>query len=177
MNRRRLLASLSGLAIAAALSPPETAAAVLCPSPPRTRRRPDRTVQLGRVRIDDYAWLKDPNWKAVWRDPSVLAPDIKADLQAENAYADQILKPTVALQGRLVEEIEARTPVALSDAPQQDGVYDYYAQTGGQYPLYLRRRRGGGPQEVLFDAEDAALRGAKAGRSYLFPAPSPMGRR
>jgi oligopeptidase B len=40
--------------------------------PPTARKRPKRVVQLGRVRVDDYAWLKDPQWKTVWRDPSVL---------------------------------------------------------------------------------------------------------
>jgi hypothetical protein len=28
-----------------------------------------RIEQLGRVRVDDYAWMKDDNWQAVLRDP------------------------------------------------------------------------------------------------------------
>ena len=33
---------------------------------------------------DDYAWLKDEKWQQVLRDPSLLDPDIRAYLEAEN---------------------------------------------------------------------------------------------
>ena len=47
---------------------------MLAPSPPR---RPARTLQLGRERVDDYAWMKDDNWQAVLRDPEELRADIR----------------------------------------------------------------------------------------------------
>jgi oligopeptidase B len=61
------------------------------PPPPRPRHVPRRIEQLGRVRDDDYAWMKDENWQAVLRDPSVLNADIRDHLVAENAYCDAVL--------------------------------------------------------------------------------------
>ena len=46
------------------------AAAMTKPVPPRPRKDPKRIEQLGRVRVDDYAWMKDDNWQQVLRDPS-----------------------------------------------------------------------------------------------------------
>ncbi|MBU6358383.1 MAG: hypothetical protein KJS79_16900, partial [Rhodospirillales bacterium] len=56
------------------------------PTPPAAARKPVRIEQLGRVRTDDYAWLRDANWQAVLRDPAALDPEIRAHLVAENAY-------------------------------------------------------------------------------------------
>ena len=33
--------------------------------PPQALKQPRTIRQLGRTRIDDYAWLKDENWQAV----------------------------------------------------------------------------------------------------------------
>ena len=38
-------------------------------APPIADRRPHSIEQLGRVRNDDYAWLKDEDWQKVMRDP------------------------------------------------------------------------------------------------------------
>jgi oligopeptidase B len=56
------------------------------PLPPEAEQRPRRIEQLGRVREDEYGWLKDENWQAVMRDPGALRPDIGKHLEAENAY-------------------------------------------------------------------------------------------
>jgi oligopeptidase B len=45
------------------------------------------TVHHTIARVDDYAWLRAVNWRAVMRDPSLLDHSIKAHLEAENAYA------------------------------------------------------------------------------------------
>src|SRR5262245_40398700 len=46
------------------------------PTAPVAPRRPKRIEQLGRTRVDDYAWMKDENWRKVLHDPSALDPDI-----------------------------------------------------------------------------------------------------
>jgi oligopeptidase B len=79
MNRRGLLLS------AVALSAMPAIALAGDPVAPVVPRIPKRTVQLGRVRVDDYAWLRDPNYQAVLKDPARLRADIRADLDAENA--------------------------------------------------------------------------------------------
>jgi len=45
--------------------------------PPTAPWRPHSFTTHGITISDDYAWLKDPNWQEVLRDPSVLDPDIR----------------------------------------------------------------------------------------------------
>ena len=128
-------------------------------TPPAAERRPARIEQLGHVRTDDYAWLKDENWQQVMRDPAVLRADIRAHLEAENAYTRAELAPTQVLQDRLFAEMRARIKEDDSSVPAPDGLYDYYVRyaQGAQHPVYARRPRGeDGPEEVLLDADAAA---------------------
>ena len=60
------------------------------PTPPVAPKVPHRIEQLGRVRVDDYAWMKDDNWQQVLRDPKTLREDVRAHLDAENAYTKAI---------------------------------------------------------------------------------------
>ena len=169
MNRRQLLASSVAFAAATSLRGGAALASPSCPVLPATRKTPDRIVQLGRVRVDDYAWLKDPDWKAVWRDPERLHPDIRAHLEQENAYAEAMLAPSKALSETLFAEIKALTPPDQADPPQSDGPYVYFQRfdPGAQHPAYLRRPRAGGPEEVLLDLDAIARVNAHAGRGYL----------
>ena len=72
MKRRNLLAAAvaaawPGAPALAAVGPAthaRTSHPLAAPRPPSTPRRPKRIEQLGRVRIDDYAWLRDPDYKA-----------------------------------------------------------------------------------------------------------------
>ena len=68
------------------------------PTPPVARKEPRRIEQLGRTRVDDYAWMKDDNWREVLRDPAALKADVKTHLQAENAYTKALLAPSEALR-------------------------------------------------------------------------------
>jgi oligopeptidase B len=131
----------------------------LTPRPPAAERRPVRTTQFGHVRTDDYAWLKDEAWQQVMRDPSVLRADIRAHLEAENAYTAAQLAPTQALQAQMFQEMRGRIKEDDSSVPAPDGPFDYYVrfETGAQHPVYARRPRGGdGPETVLLDADAAA---------------------
>ena len=69
---------------------------------------PVKTTRHGVTLTDEFAWLKDANWRAVMRDPSLLAPMIREHLQSENAYADAVLAATVPLQEALVAEERRR---------------------------------------------------------------------
>jgi oligopeptidase B len=51
-------------------------------APPAARKDAVVTQQLGRKRTDEYAWMKDPNWREVLRDPKALDPAIRAHLEA-----------------------------------------------------------------------------------------------
>ena len=121
--------------------------------PPATFRSPKRIVQLGRVRVDDYAWLKPANWKAVWKDPSTLAPAIRAHLKAENAYAEKMLASTEPLQRRLFAEMSGRSSGSDTPPPHRVGPWLYYSRLapGAQHASWYRRREGQGSEELLLD--------------------------
>ncbi len=89
ISRRDLLAGSTAAALMANARPAARLAGA--PQPPLTPRIPKRIKQLGRVRIDDYAWLKPANWKDVWRDPALLDPKILAYLEEENRSCDAVL--------------------------------------------------------------------------------------
>ena len=132
------------------------------PLPPRPRKEPQSHTQLGRVRTDDYGWMKDDNWQQVLRDPALVRPDIRAHLEAENAYTAAVLEPTLALQAQLFDEMKGRIRQDDSSVPAPDGPFDYYAryETGAQHPIYARRPRGSDAgEEALIDVE-ALARGA-----------------
>jgi oligopeptidase B len=108
--------------------------------------------------VDDYAWLRAPNWQAVMRDPTVLDPDIRTYLEAENAYTAEIMAGTVELQDRLFGEMKGRIKEDDSSVPAPDGTFAYYTRfvTGGQHPLFCRMPRGGGGEQVLIDGNALA---------------------
>lgn len=105
---------------------------------------PKRIVQLGRERVDEYAWMKDDNWQAVLRDPGSLRPEIREHLEAENAYTAAILGSTEALQATLFEEMKGRLKQDDSSAPVPDGPFEYFSlyEIGAQHPRHVRRARG-----------------------------------
>ena len=126
--------------------------------PPVAERRPQFSVQHGVELVDEYTWLRSPNWQDVMRDPSVLDPQIRAYLDAENAYTKAALDDTSTLQTALFAEMKARIKEDDSTVPSPDGPFEYFVShvTGGQYPLLNRRPRGGGPDQVIVDGNKEA---------------------
>jgi oligopeptidase B len=129
------------------------------PTPPVARREHNRIEQLGRIRTDDYAWLKDDNWQQVMRDPSVLKPEIRAYLEEENDYREALMAPTAELQERIYQEMRGRVKEDDSSVPSADGPWEYYRRfvAGAQQPVYARRpRSGGGLEQILIDVNALA---------------------
>lgn len=129
--------------------------------PPVAPRKPVRITLHGVSREDPYAWLRADNWREVMRDPSVLDPDIRAYLEAENAYTKAAMASTEALQRQLFEEMKARIKQDDSSVPSPDGPFAYYQryETGGQHPVFCRRPSDdpeGGPEQVLLDGNREA---------------------
>ena len=122
------------------------------PEPPVARRVPKVDVVHGDRLVDDYFWLRD---KAL--------PEVKAYLEAENAYADAVAEPTAALQEALYREMLGRIQETDVDVPFRKGRYLYYSRTeqGKQYPIYCRKKSGDdAPEEITLDLN--ALAGGKA---------------
>jgi oligopeptidase B len=134
------------------------------PTPPLAKREPAHHELHGHHRRDDYAWLKDEGWQQVMRDPSCLRADIRAYLEAENAYTKAALADTEALQGTLFEEFRGRIKEDDSSVPAPDGPWEYYERyrEGGQHPIVCRRPRGeSAGEQVLLDGDAEA-----EGQSY-----------
>ena len=126
--------------------------------PPSPRREPRTIDQLGRVRVDPFAWMKDEDWQKVLRDPSVLRADIADHLRAENAYAEAVLADVEPLRTALLAEMIGRVPPVEESVPVPDGAWAYYARyaDGAQYPVHARRPRNGGEEQVLLDVDAEA---------------------
>jgi oligopeptidase B len=129
-------------------------------SAPVAPRRPHSFVVHGVTIADEYAWLKDPIWQEVLRDPSLLNADIRKYLEAENDYADSVLGHTAALQGRLVAEMRGRIKEDDSSVPAPDGPYAYLRKfrEGGQHELFGRCPRNGGEVEIVLDGDALAAK-------------------
>src|SRR4051812_14968840 len=108
--------------------------------PPRADKRARSQSWHGIVRQDDYAWLRADNWQEVMHDPDKLPADIRAHLEAENAYTEAELADTKALQEILFAEMKARVKEEDSSVPAPDGPYAYYSRyvLGGEQPLFCR---------------------------------------
>ena len=126
------------------------------PIPPLARKQPHRIDQLGRARVDDYAWMKDENWRQVLRDPGALRQDVRQHLEAENAYTQAMLAATKTLQAQMFAEMKGRIKEDDASVPAPDGPWDYYVryEIGAQHPIHARRPRGRtNGEEVLLDEE------------------------
>ena len=126
--------------------------------PPIAPRRPSRRTLHGVTVSDDYAWLKDEKWQQVLRDPALLDPDIRAYLDAENAYTEEMLGPTLALQKALVAEMRGRIKEDDSGVPTPDGPFAYLwkYREGGQQQLIGRTPRVGGDLQIVLDGDALA---------------------
>ncbi|MFP5296034.1 MAG: S9 family peptidase, partial [Alphaproteobacteria bacterium] len=168
MNRRDLLATASAALAASALpSTVQASGASMSqgrPVPPVAKKIPVTIEQLGRTRVDEYQWMKDDNWQAVLRDPTLIKADVKEHLTAENAYREAMMASTLPLQAQMFEEMKGRIKEDDSSVPAPDGPWAYYTRyrTGDQHPLFCRRPRDSETGEVvLLDANALA-----AGKAY-----------
>jgi oligopeptidase B len=124
------------------------------PVPPVARVRPVVSELHGERRVDDYHWLRDK------RDP-----EVRAYLEAENDYADAVLRHTEPLQQRLYDEMLARIQETDESVPYRRGGFLYYSRTeqGKQYPIHCRRRGSlEAPEQVTLDMNALA-----AGKPFL----------
>ncbi len=139
---------------------------------PVAPRKPHRVTLHGQTREDPYAWLRADNWREVMRDPSLLDPDIRAYLEAENAHTDAAMAPTEALQAQLFKEMKARIKEDDSSVPSPDGPYAYYQrfETGGQHPVFCRCPAGAdhGTDQAPFPGEEILLDGNREAEGESF---------
>ncbi len=116
--------------------------------PPVARKIPHVTEIHGLKLVDDYFWLRDkPN------------PEVRAYLEAENAYADSVLKPTEQLQRKIYDEMLSRIKETDVNVPYREGDYFYYSRTekGQQYPILCRKQGSvDAPEQIVLDVNELA---------------------
>jgi len=131
--------------------------------PPKAEIVPSGFTRHGVTIQDDYAWLRDRNWQEVMRRPEALDGQIRAYLEAENAYAEAMMADTRELQDTLFAEMKGRIKEDDSGVPSPDGpwAYSHRYVTGGEHPCLVREPTGGGTEQVLLDGDALAK-----GRAY-----------
>ncbi len=134
-------------------------------TPPKAARRPHTATHHGITLTDDYAWLRADNWQEVMRKPDLLAADIRAYLEAENAHTAAAMASTKSLQDALFVEMKARLKEDDRQVPQPHGPFEYFPRfiKGGQYAQMCRMPLGGSPDDatILLDGNAEA-----AGKDY-----------
>ena len=123
-------------------------AADTLPAPPVAKKVPHVTEINGHKLVDNYFWLRDkPN------------PEVRAYLEAENAYTDAVMKPTEPFQKKLYDEMLGRIKETDIEVPYKEGDYFYYSRTeaGKQYQIRCRRKGSmDAPEEIVLDINELA---------------------
>ncbi|HEX6045467.1 MAG TPA: S9 family peptidase [Pyrinomonadaceae bacterium] len=102
----------------------------------------------GETLVDDFFWLREKT-----------NPAVMAHLQAENNYAETVMKPTAALQEKLYTEMLSHIKQTDQNVPYRRGDYFYYSRTeeGKQYPIFCRKKGSTtAPEEIVIDVNELA---------------------
>jgi len=97
--------------------------------PPIAERRPVTAEHHGRTRVDEYDWLRDKD-----------SPEVRAYLDAENAWTEHRTAHLADLRTQIFEEIKARTLETDLSVPVRRQGYWYYGRTfeGREYGASCR---------------------------------------
>jgi oligopeptidase B len=142
------LLSLTTLILAFVFGLPAADTSSSLPAPPVAKKEPKVTKINEQKLVDNYFWLRDKK-----------NPDVKAYLDAENAYTDAVMKPTEPLQKKLYDEMLSRIKETDVEVPYKEGDYFYYARTeaGKQYGIRCRKKGSmDAPEEILLDVNELA---------------------
>ena len=119
--------------LAVALAGPSThAEQASCRSHRSATKRPHTTEIHGYTLKDDYFWLREKS-----------NPEVIKYLEGENAYTEEVMKPTKGLQETLYTEMLGRIKQTDLSVPSRIGDYFYYSRTeeGKQYPYHAAGAR------------------------------------
>jgi oligopeptidase B len=97
--------------------------------PPRPPQRPVTTEHHGRTRVDEYDWLRDKD-----------SPEVRAHLEAENAYTEHRTAHLAELRTAIFDEIKARTLETDLSVPTRNRDHWYYGRSfeGKEYGASCR---------------------------------------
>jgi oligopeptidase B len=118
------------------------------PQPPMAEKKTKTTNIHGTTLVDDYFWLREKT-----------NPAVMAHLQAEDDYAQSMMKHTAALQEKLYDEMLSHIQQTDTKVPFRMGNYFYYSRTeeGKQYPINCRKKGSlDAPEEIILDQNELA---------------------
>jgi oligopeptidase B len=119
------------------------------PAPPVAKKVPHVAEVNGRKMVDNYFWLREKT-----------NPEVRAYLEAENAYTDAVMKPTEGFQTKLYSEMLGRIKETDVEVPYREGDYFYYLreEAGKQYPIRCRRKAvvADAQEEIVLDQNELA---------------------
>ena len=116
--------------------------------PPVAKMVPHDVTVHGDRRVDNYFWLRDKE-----------NPGVEAYLEAENAYANFVMRGTEGLQESLYREMLGHIKETDVQVPYREGDWFYYSRTeaGKQYPILCRKHRSlEAPEQVYLDVNALA---------------------
>jgi oligopeptidase B len=122
--------------------------------PPVAKKVPQTLTLHGDERVDEYGWIRDKK-----------SAETIAYLEAENAYAAAVMKPTEELQKKLYDEMLGRIKQTDIQVPYRKGPYLYYTRTveGKQYAIHARKKGTvDAEEEILLDVNQLA-----EGKKYM----------
>jgi len=118
------------------------------PQPPVAKRAPHDTQVNGVAMHDDYFWLREKS-----------NPDVKAYLEAENAYTDSLMAANKPFEDKLYVELLSHVKETDESYPYHEYGYYYYDRTeaGKQYVIHCRRKGSmTAPEGVYLDVNKLA---------------------
>ncbi len=118
------------------------------PQPPMAEKKTKTTNIHGVTLVDDYFWLREKT-----------NPAVMSHLQAEDAYAATLMKPTAPLQEKLYNEMLSHIKQTDTNVPYRYGNYFYYTRTeeGKQYPIFCRKKGSlDAAEEIVLEVNELA---------------------
>ncbi len=116
--------------------------------PPVAKKDPKKITLHGDTRVDDYGWLREKS-----------SPETISYLEAENAYADAVMKPTEEFRKKLYDELLSHIKETDVNVPYRKGGHFYYSRTekGKQYPIFARKKGSvEAGEEIILDVNKLA---------------------
>ena len=117
-------------------------------TPPSPSKRIHEIAHHGDVRVDEYYWLRDRENE-----------EVMEYLRSENAYYQAMTAHTEEFKENLFLEMKGRIKEDDTSVPYKRNGYWYITryQTGGEYPVYLRKKETlEASEEPLFDCNEMA---------------------
>jgi oligopeptidase B len=115
--------------------------------PPKPPKKTHKETVHGQERIDHYHWMRDRE-----------NPEVIEHLKAENAFAEEGLKPVDSLKDKLFEEITSRIKQTDMSVPYTLNGYRYYHryEEGKEYAMHFRSELHSGEEQLLIDENERA---------------------